>query len=232
MIHISKTQTAEFNETTARLLHRAVIANSEQLTDEFMLVNFKSDCNNHPLLPGQELLLYTDNNSKRTYTCCSVDKVQRQAAVLLYGDVNNCAVNTTTGKTLQFSIEKEKLAYDALATHHFFFGDETSIGLFNAFKEIALQNDHEYFGVLELKAHNEQVLNRLKLLVDSVPPSASKLGQYSIQWMEEMHPHCWMAWKKASFYLAGKARLIQSFGEYLLKRGVSPLQIQMAVLGG
>jgi len=231
MFHMSKIQTADSNETTARLLHRAVIAGSERLSNEFTLVNFKCDWNNYPLLPGQELFLYTDNNSKRSYTCCSVDKVQRQAAVLLYGDVNNCAVNTTTGKILQFSIEKEKLAYDALATHHFFFGDETSIGLFNAYKETALQNDHEYFGVLELNPHNEQVLSRLKLLVDSVPPSASKPAQHAIQWMEEMHPNCWMAWKKASFYLAGRARLIQSFGEYLLKRGVSPLQIQMAVLG-
>jgi hypothetical protein len=229
MFHISKTPTAS-NATTARLLHRAVIAGSEQLSDEFTLVSFKSDCNTHPLLPGQELLLYTANNSKRSYTCCSIDKVQHQAAVLLYGDVNNCAVNTTTGNILQFSIEKEKLAYDALATHHFFFGDETSIGLFNAYKEIALQNNHEYFGVLELKPRNEQVPNRLKLLVDSVPLSTTQPAQYAIQWMEEMHPHCWMAWKKASFYLAGRARLIQTFGEYLLKRGVSPLQIQMAVL--
>jgi hypothetical protein len=230
MFHISKIQTTS-NETTARLLHSAVIAGSEQLSDEFTLVNFKSDCSNHPLLPGQELLLYSDNGGKRSYTCCSVDKVQRQAAVLLYGDVNNCAVNTTTGNTLQFSIEKEKMVYDALATHHFFFGDETSIGLFNAYKEIALQNNHEYFGVLELKPHNEQVLNKLKLLVDSVPPADAKPSQHAIQWMEEMHPNCWMAWKKASFYLAGKPRLIQPFGEYLLRRGVSPLQIQMTVLG-
>lgn len=138
-------------------------------------------------------------------------------------------IQAVTGIATPFNIEKEKLAYNALATHHFFFGDETSVGLFNAYKEIALQNNHEYFGVLELKPGNESVLNRLKLLIESVPPSVGEPAQNAIQWMEDMHPNCWKAWKKATFYLAGSAKLIQPFGEYLLQKGVSPLQIHMKI---
>src|SRR5689334_11273625 len=88
-----------------------------------------------------------------------------------------------------------KLFYNHATTHHFFMGDESTVELFNALKGIALQNDHEYFGILELHPDYEAVLTMLKLLIDSVPELSESPGYNAIQWMEDMHPHCWMAWK-------------------------------------
>ncbi|THU40442.1 hypothetical protein FAM09_11310 [Niastella caeni] len=117
--------------------------------------------------------------------------------------------------------------YDKQATHHFFVGDETTVELFNALKEIALQKGHEYFGILELHPEYEAVLSMLKLLVDSVPELPGEPAQNAIEWMEEMHPHCWMAWQNATFYLAGGEILIKTFQQYLLQKKVTPQLIRI-----
>jgi hypothetical protein len=120
-----------------------------------------------------------------------------------------------------------KELYNKQSTHHFFAGDESTVEIFNALKEIALQNDHEYFGILELHPDYEAVLAMLKLLIDTVPELPGKPGCNAIQWMDDMHPHCWMAWQNATFYLSGGETLISNFEQYLLRRNVSRRQIRI-----
>src|ERR1044072_5078682 len=118
-------------------------------------------------------------------------------------------------------IVQAKELYNNKDTHHFFAGDESTVEIFNALKEIALQNDHEYFGILELHPDYEAVLAMLKLLVDAVPELPEKPAYNAIQWMDDMHPNCWMAWQNATFYLSGGETLIGNFEQYLLRRKVS-----------
>jgi hypothetical protein len=117
--------------------------------------------------------------------------------------------------------------YNMQASHHFFVGDESTIELFNALKEIALQNGHEYFGVLELHPDYEAVLIMLKLLVDSVPEIPDEPAQNAIIWMEDMHPNCWAAWQNATFYLSGGTTLINTFCGYLLQKNIASQQIRI-----
>ncbi|WP_207515723.1 hypothetical protein [Longitalea luteola] len=122
---------------------------------------------------------------------------------------------------------KSKQLYNRQATHHFFVGDESSVELFNALKTVALQNDHEYFGVLELHPEYEAVLSMLKLLVDSVPEIPGQPALNAIHWMEDMHPNCWLAWQNATFYLSGGETLISRFRQYLLKKNIADWQIRI-----
>jgi hypothetical protein len=124
-------------------------------------------------------------------------------------------------------IAQAKELYNKKTTHHFFVGDESSVELFNALKEIALKNDHEYFGILELHPEYDAVLSMLKLLVDSVPELPQQPAINAIYWMEDMHPHCWMAWQNATFYLSGGATLINTFRQYLLQKKVTSQQIRI-----
>jgi hypothetical protein len=213
-------------------LQEAVIINSEMLSDDFKLVSFKCDITGLPLLPAQELLVYTGERYITGHILSSVGKMQQLCCALFHLNDqqydNDYIPAFKPGEAFQFSVEKQRLAYNAQATHHFFFGDETSIGLFNVYKETALKNNHEYFGVFELNPNNDHVLNRLKLLVDCVPRAKEQPAQNAIKWMDEMHPHCWAAWQNASFYLAGRPELTGPFCEYLQQRNVSLRQIQMA----
>jgi hypothetical protein len=124
-------------------------------------------------------------------------------------------------------IARAKECYNRHTTHHFFVGDESAVELFNALKEIALKNDHEYFGILELHPEYDAVLSMLKLLVDSVPEMPEQPAQNAISWMEDMHPNCWMAWENATFYLSGGATLIHTFRQYLLQKKVNGQQIRI-----
>jgi hypothetical protein len=64
-------------------------------------------------------------------------------------------------------------------------------------------------------------------LVDSVPELPQQPAKNAIDWMEDMHPNCWMAWKNATFYLSGGATLINNFRQYLLQKKVTSQQIRI-----
>jgi hypothetical protein len=144
----------------------------------------------------------------------------------LADDAMNVELPAASEQELSHVIQAKKL-YNHQTTHHFFVGDESTVELFNALKGIALQNDHEYFGVLELHPEYEAVLHMLKLLVDCVPELPESPGYNAIQWMEDMHPNCWMAWKNATFYLSGGATLISRFQQYLVQKQVRVEQIHI-----
>ncbi|WP_315823267.1 hypothetical protein [Paraflavitalea speifideaquila] len=142
------------------------------------------------------------------------------------GPGSTWAANLEAGQQIRFRAGQGTLRYNDLAKHHFFFGDETSIGLFNWYKTTALACSHEYFGVLELKPEHKTALNDLKIMIDSVHSSMPAPAVKAIEWMEEMHPDCWNNWKGATFYLAGRAMSITRFRKYLLLKGVTSAQIR------
>jgi len=138
----------------------------------------------------------------------------------------NAGLHAASDNELSQAIQAKQV-YNHKTTHHFFVGDESTVELFNALKEIALKKDHEYFGILELHPEYETVLSMLKLLIDSVPELPESPGYNAIQWMEDMHPNCWLAWKNATFYLSGGATLVSRFQQYLIQRQVNREQIRI-----
>lgn len=210
----------------------ASVSDIQFFTNDIKQVQFTGDFSKACFHPGQELRFRVDDNNFRRYTLSAFDEKQGTCSVIFHlhqkGPGSRWAADLQTGDTVEFSAEKGILRYDETASHHFFFGDETAVGLFNWFKRIALQNDREYFGVLELHPQNEPVLPQLRFMVESVPPLAAMPAQNAIRWMEDMDPHCWQTWQKAVFYLAGRTVSLQRFRQYLLEHGVKNPQIHTA----
>jgi hypothetical protein len=233
MSKISKLPVQGHSHNTHHLFQDAMILQTETIADDFTLVHIK---NNQPVpmqLLAQQLLLHHGNRTFKG-TLASIDVEQSSYTVLFYTGPaqtdNLSSINVVPGDAVQVAIERNRLYYQWQATHHFLFGDEKAIGVFNALIEIALDSGHEYFGVLECNSHSEPVLKKLNLLLDCVPSEPGQPARNAIEWMEDMHPNCWNAWKNAQFYLAGSRDLIISFSEYLAARQVMPLQIQMVEL--
>lgn len=155
--------------------------------------------------------------------------ISKHTSQLQAEEPDNFFLTPSTDSDPEIMIQAKQL-YNYETTHHFFAGDESTVEIFNALKEIALHNDHEYFGVLELHPDYEAVLAMLKLLVDSVPELHQKPAYNAIQWMDDMHPNCWKAWKNATFYLSGGTTLINDFQQYLLQRRVHKQQIRIIKL--
>jgi len=211
-------------------LYSAQVICIQPLSADMLQIQFAGNFSKADFHPGQELQFRVDHNNFRHYTLSAFDQQQGVCSVIFYlndkGPGCRWAAGLQTGDTVKFSAEKGKLRYDDTATHHFFFGDETTVGLFDWFKKTALSNDHEYFGVLELHPHNESVLTQLRLMIESVPPQPGQPASHAIHWMEDMNPYCWHTWQKAVFYLAGRVASIQRFRQYLLEHGVKNRQIR------
>ncbi|MBS1566860.1 MAG: siderophore-interacting protein [Bacteroidetes bacterium] len=211
-------------------LYTVEVTDTQYLTDDIKLVTFSGDFSRAGFQPGQEVQFRVDNHHFRHYTLSAFDKANNTCHIIFYinhkGPGSRWAADLAPGDTARFVAEKGKIRYEESATHHFFFGDETTIGLFDWFRRKALSTDHEYFGVLELHPHNEPALQQLKLMVDSVPPIATQPAANAIHWMQDMDPYCWNTWQKAVFYLAGRVASIQHFRRYLLEHGVKNRQIR------
>jgi NADPH-dependent ferric siderophore reductase len=215
--------------TAIGLSYNATVKNIRFLSNDLLMVQFAGDFPVEAFYPGLQLSFFINDRHIRSYSLAWVETAQQTFSVLFYLNGKGPGSHWTTtlhpGRTVSFKVDPGQLRYHEKATHHFFFGDETAMGLFFGFKEMALQNNHEYFGILELQTQNESVLGALKLLVDAVPPSFTTPAAHAIRWMEDMHPNCWKAWKKAEFYLAGNAPAVQEFQSWLELKQVAARRI-------
>jgi NADPH-dependent ferric siderophore reductase len=217
-------------------LYTAEVDDMIYLSEDILSVTFSGDFYRTGFLPGHEIQFRVDDNNFRHYTIATFDELFGRITVVFYlnrkGPGSEWVMHLQKGDTLKFHAERSNMQYNKNTKHHFFFGDETSIGLFHGFKEIAHDLDHEYLGVLELRQENEIALKELKLLLETVRESADAPAVNSIQWMEDMHENCWEVWKNATYYLAGRIYSIQRFRKYLMQRGVNRGQIKAAPFWG
>ncbi|MDF2188249.1 siderophore-interacting protein [Paraflavitalea sp. CAU 1676] len=211
-------------------LRNAVVTHTSMVSDELKLITFKGDFDHENFLPGKTVQFRVDESNFRQYTLSAFNKKDSTCSVLFYlhgkGPGSEWAANLRTGQPVKFRAGEATLRYNDEAKHHFFFGDETSLGLFNWYKTTALACSHEYFGVLELHPQHEGALSSLKIMVDNVHSLADAPAVNAIDWMEDMHPDCWAAWKGATFYLTGRGLSINRFRKYLLGKGVDAVQIR------
>lgn len=211
-------------------IYSVTVTDTQMLSNELKLVHFTGDFHNTGFKAGQDVLIKTTEGQLRHYTMASFSEQLGTCSIVFHlhgnGPGSRWATQLQIGDTIKFAAVKRRNGYDEDVTHHFFFGDETSVGCFEWFKNIALQNDHEYFGILEMKEENEQALTRLKMLIETVEPMQQAPAANAIQWMKNMHPNCWNNWKKATFYLVGRAASIQAMQKYLRDCGIPSSKIR------
>jgi len=210
-------------------IYEVSVAETKMLSNDIKLVTFKGDFFDVSFTPGLEILFRVNANEYRHYTVSRFNREAQTFEVIFYlnrqGPGNVFATQIRTGDQLRLIVDQAHVGYKDGCNQHFFFGDETSIGLYESFAERAVDRDEEYFGILELDEHNFEALDRLKLLIDAVEVNKSFPAEKAIHWMENMHPKCWEMWKYATFYLTGRAKSVKQFKKYLKQRGVSFKQI-------
>ena len=205
------------------------VLEAKMLSHNIKSVTFKGDFYETEFIPGMEILFRVNANEYRHYTVSRFNREDQTCEVIFYlnrrGPGNAFAENIQCGDQLKLIIDKARVKYNNGSSQHFFFGDETSIGLYESLGKKAVEMDEEYFGILELDEENFEALNCIKLLIDAVPVDKNTPAERAIQWMENMHPKCWEMWQYATFYLTGRAKSVQQFKKYLKQRGVGFNQI-------
>lgn len=189
-------------------------------------VRFKGDLGTETFVPGQEVKFRVCEDEFRHYTPTFFDLEKGVFDVLFYlqgdgpGSVWASALQAGDTARMLRTAGRMRLAPDN--RYHFFFGDETSLGLFRCLKEAVHQKGHEYLGILELAEGSFNWPEKLDVSVDLVSRSADQRpAQEAIAYLNDLHGLLWQTWMKASFYLAGRAASIEAFRQALLARGVS-----------
>ena len=210
-------------------IYQVEVVETKMLSSNLKCVTFKGDFFDAKFIPGNEVLLRVNANEYRHYTLSGFDEAHETCEVIFYlnrqGPGHHLAVNIQKGDHLKLIVDRAKVKYNQASNQHFFFGDETSLGLYESLGKKVIGEDLEYFGVLELQEENLNSVEHLKLLIDAVPSDLNAPAENAITWMENMHPLCWEMWQNATFYLTGRAKSIQQFKRYLKHRGVSFRQI-------
>ncbi|RDC56695.1 hypothetical protein DU508_05670 [Pedobacter chinensis] len=210
-------------------IYQVEVLETKMLSANIKCVTFKGDLTEANLIPGNDVLFRVNANEYRHYTLSQFDENHETCEVIFYlnrqGPGNNFAINIQKGDLLKLIVDKTRVKYNDSSSQHFFFGDETSIGLYESLGKKALEMDEEYFGILELNGENFDALDHIKLLIDAVEADKDSPAENAIRWMENMHPKCWEMWKYATFYLTGRAKSVQKFKKYLKQKGVGFNQI-------
>jgi NADPH-dependent ferric siderophore reductase len=210
-------------------IYQVEVVETKMLSSNLKCVTFKGDFFDAKFIPGNEVLFRVNANEYRHYTLSGFDEANETCEVIFYlnkqGPGYSLAVNIQKGDHLRLIVDRGKVKYNEEANQHFFFGDETSLGLYESLGKKVMEEDVEYFGVLELQEENLSSVDQLKLLIDTVPADVNAPAKNAINWMENMHPICWEMWQNATFYLTGRAKSVQEFKKYLKQRGVSFKQI-------
>jgi len=210
-------------------IYQVEVVETKMLSNNLKCVTFKGNFSDARFVPGNEVLFRVNANEYRHYTLSGFDEANETCEVIFYlnnqGPGHSLAVNIQKGDHLKLIVDRAKVKYNEEANQHFFFGDETSLGLYESLGKKVMAEDVEYFGVLELQEENLNSVAQLKLLIDTVPADANAPAKNAINWMENMHPICWEMWQNATFYLTGRAKSVQEFKKYLKQRGVSFKQI-------
>ena len=210
-------------------IHEVTVAETVMLSDHLKQVTFQAT-NELDLVPGNGILIEVNVTEYRYYTIADFNREANTCQVIFYlkpqGLGSAWAKSVRKGDGLKFIIDQAEIQYEYHANQHFFFGDETSLGLYESFVKTAKNLEHEYFGILEMKEENHTALKNIKLLIDAVPSEVMFPAENAIEWMENMHPKCWDMWKGAKFYLTGREKSVQRFKKYLKNKGVGYPQIQ------
>jgi NADPH-dependent ferric siderophore reductase len=207
-----------------------VVTHTEYIDPRLKRVRFKGDFLRTAFDPGHAIGFRVGQNDYRHYTPVFADGEHGVCDVLFYlhghGPGSRWAASLNAGQHAWLSgTSQNSLITDS--HYHFFFGDETSLGLFRNMKEAIDARGDEYLGIVELGREALHWPEAVGLSVEAV----IRTGEYApaseaISCLQELDERLWRNWKNATFYLAGSSASVRAFRLALLVEGVADRAIR------
>ena len=201
------------------------VASITLLTDTICWLKLSGDFVGVDFQPGYAVDFRVNDNDFRHYTPSAFDAGAGTCEILIHlhgkGPGSAFVSRLKAGETLKMVIPRGRKLYDRDHQFHFFFGDETALGLFKLFsEEIHALNQH-YTGVMEMSEENQGLAERFGMKLKTVLKSPDHPGRYaaaSLHAFKTDDPHIF---KQGIFYLIGNAASIQHFKRTLRHMGVA-----------
>lgn len=207
-----------------------VVTRTEYIDPRLKRVRFEGDFLRTSLFPGNAIGFRVGQRDFRHYTPIFTDGDNGVCEVLFYlhghGPGSRWAASLNAGQHVWLSgTGQTELITDS--HYHFFFGDETSLGLFRNMKEAIEDQGDEYLGIVELGKEALHWPEAIGLSVETVvrtgdcPPASE-----AISCLQELDERLWKNWKHATFYLAGSSASVRAFRLALMVEGISERAIK------
>lgn len=214
-----------------RFIHDVAVAEVEYIHPNLKRVTFTGDFSTVDFKLTQAVAFRVDDIHYRNYTPNFFDSEAGICSVCFYlhgnGPGSTFASRLSVGDKLKMMGPRGKSLYDEGSKYHFFFGDETSLGLFNSLKRVIHANQQEYLGVLTLHPDLFALPDKLDLMLDVVPKDKAMPYEHSAAYVNSLQGKLWDVWQASIFYLTGNANAIKGVRKILLNKGVSPRNIRV-----
>jgi NADPH-dependent ferric siderophore reductase len=214
-----------------KFIHDVTVAEIEYIHPNLKRVTFTGDFSTVDFKLTQAVAFRVDDIHYRNYTPNFFDSETGICSVCFYlhgnGPGSAFASRLTVGDKLKMMGPRGRSLYDEGSKYHFFFGDETSLGLFNSLKSVIHANQQEYLGVLTLHPDLFALPDKLDLMLDVVPKDSAMPYEHSAAYVNSLQGKLWDVWQASIFYLTGNANAIKGVRKILLNKGVSPRNIRV-----
>lgn len=205
-------------------IRKVVVTEIKYLNPYIARFSFNGDLRNTTFKAGQAIAIRVSDTDFRNYTPSYWDSENDAFQVIFHlhgsGPGSKYISGLKLDDTVTIALPRGFDLYRKEHKYHFFFGDETTIRLFESLRSIIDNNNQEYIGILELNrdtlACNIQTNSGLELV-----PSSVEKAQNAISCLEKLPEQVWKLWKEGAFYLVGNGRSIQQFRNALKAKGVS-----------
>jgi NADPH-dependent ferric siderophore reductase len=191
-------------------------------------ITFKGNLKGVNFKIGQAIVIRVDDRNFRNYTPSYWNSEEGLFEVIFHlhgnGPGSHYIASLNLNDTLNITLPRGFDFYKKDYQYHFFFGDETSLGLFKSLKQAIDANDQNYLGLLEVNAETWKEKLNSECQLDVVPTSTNKAAN-AITYLENLDQRIWDLWKNGFFYLIGNARSIQNFRKALKQKGISSKNI-------
>ncbi|QEH43016.1 siderophore-interacting protein [Chitinophaga sp. XS-30] len=216
------------NLLASKLLHLRV-TDTTPLSTAVRLVRFTGDLRGASNEAGYAMAFRVNGTEFRNYTPSLFLPEKGICEVIFHlhgnGPGSEYASKLTVGDTLKVSLPRGRKLYRE-NPYHFFFGDETTLGVYKGLQREVTRQGGLCTGILELDAANAFLPGDMGLTTDIVdkgkPDKADHLGEL----LDKNLGASGMPADAFLYYLMGNARSIQSFRNILKARGVQNRNIR------
>ncbi len=212
------------------MLRPVTVSRVEMIDEQLRKIRFEGDLSRTRFTPGNVIEFRVSDTAYRHYTPCFYDKENGICEVLFYlhdkGEGSQWAANCAVGDEMKLMGPGGRISYNPRYQHHFFFGDETSLGLFQCMKAAADQHEQEYLCLLELEDTHRHWPSLIGLPAEVLPKRWDISVDEILDSLSVFNPVFWQLWQDGIFYLSGRAKSIQALRKGLLRKGVPSGQIK------
>lgn len=216
---------------SSKYYHAVEVTAVEYLTGTLKKVRFEGDLTKTSFTAGNVIEFRVNATDYRHYTPSVYDAAQGICEVIFYlhdqGSGSKWAEQLKTGDKIKLIGPGGRMKYLPEYTHHFVFGDETSISLMNCMENEAEKKQQFFFGLIEMKKEHSYWIDLLESsLIKPIESTLENPANQVISMLSGWEQEFWESTEDICFYLTGRAKSIQALRKFLLEKGIFSKQIK------